>query len=176
MGMKNLVLGGITVLFGGAIAATAAWSAELSEEQERVICQLKDTVERQDRDGKKMFFLPLLGKVREGVEAPFTAKLAAEIKYTIIGVCDDNCNGLNLTLNNTNGEIIALDEKEDGVPILSFTPPSSTDYQITARPDRCTNENCEFGMLVLIPKDAEVQTAAKIPEDLYLFQLCQEEN
>lgn len=176
MGIKHLVLGGITVILGAAIAATAANSAEISEEQERVICQLKETVEGQNRDGNKLVFLPLLGKVSEGVEAPFTAKLAAEIKYTIIGVCDDNCNGLNLTLNNSNGERIALDEKEDGVPILSFTPPSSTDYQITARPDRCTNGNCEFGMLVLVPKDAEVQTAAKVPENLYLFQLCQEEN
>jgi hypothetical protein len=176
MGIKHLVLGGITVLLGGAIITTAANSAEISEEQEQVICQLKETVERQNREGKKLVFVPLLGRVSDGGQTRFTAKLIGEINYAIMGACDENCSELNLTLNNANGERIALDEKQNGMSIISFTPPSSSDYQITARIDECQAENCEFGMLFFVPNDAEVATASKVPEDLYLFQLCKEEN
>lgn len=174
MGIKHLVLGGITVFMGGAIIATAANSAEISEEQQQVICQLKETVEKQNQDGQKLVFVPLLGRVSEGVETRFTAKLNGDINYAIIGACDENCDELNLTLNNTDGERIAMDEKQDGVPIISFTPPSSNDYQITVRIDECKTGNCEFGILLFVSKDAEVVTASKVPENLYLFQLCQE--
>lgn len=174
MGIKHLVLGGITVFVGGAIIATAANSAEISEEQEQVICQLKETVEQQNQDGKKLVFVPLLGRVSAGGETRFTAKLNGEINYDIIGACDKNCDELNLSLNNADGEGIAMDKKQDGVPIISFTPPSSNDYQITVTVDECKTENCEFGILLFVPKNAEVITASKVPENLYLFQFCQE--
>ncbi|NEP46189.1 MAG: hypothetical protein F6K35_46145 [Okeania sp. SIO2H7] len=172
MKIKHLILGGITVIIGSTILVTAAKSAEITKEQEGVICQLKDTVERQNRDGNKLVFLPLLGRVSEGIETRFTAKLIAEVNYAIMGACDDNCNEFNLTLNNTNGERIAFGDRQDGMPIISFTPPFSSDYQITVRIDECRAENCEFGMLLFVPQEVEVATASKVPEDLYLFQLC----
>ena len=174
MGIKNLVLGGITLILSGAIITTVANSAEISEEQEQVICQLKETVERQNREGKKLVFVPLLGRVSTGKETRFTVQLIGEINYAIMGACDENCSELNLTLNNANGERIALDETQDGMPVISFTPPSSSGYQITAIIDECQTENCEFGILLFVAKDAEVVTASKVPENLYLFQLCQE--
>ena len=174
MKIKHLILGGIIVIIGSTILAAAGKSAEMTEEQERVICQLKDTVERQNRNGNKLVFLPLLGRLSEGGETRFTAKLIAEVNYVIMGACDDNCNEFSLTLNNSNGERIVLGEKQDGMPIISFTPPFSSDYQVTVRIDECKAENCEFGMLLFVPQEAEVATASKVPDDLYLFQLCDE--
>ncbi|NES07924.1 MAG: hypothetical protein F6K22_37140 [Okeania sp. SIO2F4] len=172
MDTKKLVLGGIGLILGGAIVATAA-SIELSLEQEQVICKLKETVEAQEKAGKKLVFWPLIGKVKEKVEVPFTAKLSSDVSYTILGVCDDNCTDLNLTLKNEQGAKIANDEKEDGIPVISFTPTKNSDYRITARPDKCTTEKCEFGMVLFVPKSVELDVASELPEELYLFKFCQ---
>ncbi len=103
MDAKKLVLGGIGLILGGAMVASAA-TIELSLEQEQVICKLKETVEAQEKAGRKLVFLPLIGKIKEKVEVPFTAKLSSNISYTILGVCDNNCSDLNLTLKNQKGK------------------------------------------------------------------------
>ncbi|MGD1715157.1 hypothetical protein [Dapis sp. BLCC M172] len=172
MDTKKLVLGGVGFVLASAIVATAA-SIELSLEQEQVICKLKETVEAQEKAGKKLVFWPLIGKIKERVEVPFTAKLSSNTSYTILGVCDDNCSDLNLTLKNEQGEKIANDEKENDIPVISFTPTENSDYRITARPDKCTTEKCEFGMVLFVPKSAELDVASELPEELYLFKFCQ---
>lgn len=173
MDTKKLVLTGVGFVLGSAMIATAA-SLELSVEQEQVICKLKETVEEQKKAGRKLVFWPLIGKVKEKAEVPFTAKLASDTSYTILGVCDDNCNDLNLTLKNEQGDNIANDEKEDGIPVISFTPTEKSDYRITARPDKCSTETCEFGMVLFVPESVELEVASDLPEELYLFKFCQQ--
>ena len=172
MDTKKLLLAGVGFVLGSAMIATAA-SIELSVEKEQVICQLKETVEEQKKAGRKLVCWPLIGKVKERVEVPFTAKLTSDISYTILGVCDDNCDDLNLTLNNEQGDKIANDEKQDGIPIISFTPTENSDYRITARPDKCSTETCEFGMVLFVPESVELEVASQLPEELYLFKFCQ---
>ncbi|NER01983.1 MAG: hypothetical protein F6K17_04695 [Okeania sp. SIO3C4] len=173
MDTKKLALGGVGLVLVSAIVATAA-SVELSVEQEQVICKLKETVEQQEKAGKKLVFWPLIGKVKERVEVPFTAKLSSNTSYTILGVCDDNCNDLNLTLKNQQGEKIANDEKQDGVPVISFTPTENNDYRITARPDKCSTEQCEFGMVLFVSESVDLDVASKLPDELRLFKFCQQ--
>ncbi|MGK7922424.1 MAG: hypothetical protein AB4080_20710 [Trichodesmium sp.] len=173
MDTKKLVLGGVSFVLASGMIGTAA-SIELSFEQEQVICKLKDTVEEQERAGNKLVFWPLIGKVKERVEVPFTAKLSSDVSYTILGVCDDNCSGLNLTLENKQGDKIDKDQKQDGVPVISFTPTENSDYRITARPDKCSTEKCEFGMALFVRESVELDVASELPEELYLFKFCQE--
>ncbi len=173
MNAKKLVLGGISLILGSAMVATAG-SVELSLEKEQVICKLKETVEVQEKAGKKLVFWPLIGKLKEKVEVPFTAKLSSDVSYTILGVCDDNCSDLNLTLKNKEGNKIANDEKQDGIPVISFTPTENSDYRITARPDKCTTEKCEFGMVLFVPKSVDLDVASELPEELYIFKFCQQ--
>jgi hypothetical protein len=173
MDTKKLVLGGVSFVLASAMIRTAA-SVELSLEQEQVICKLKDTVEQQEKAGNKLVFWPLIGKVKERVEVPFTAKLSSDVSYTILGVCDDNCNDLNLTLKNKQGDKIGNDEKQDGIPVISFTPTENSDYRITARPDKCSTEKCEFAMALFVDKSVELDVASELPEELYLFKFCQQ--
>ena len=172
MDAKKLVLGGIGLILGSAIVASAA-SVELSLEQEQIICKLKETVEAQEKVGKKLVFWPLIGKTKERVEVPFTAKLSSGVSYTILAVCDDNCSDLNLTLKNQKGNKIANDEKQDGISVISFTPTENSNYQITTRPDKCTTEQCEFGMVLFVPESVDLDIASELPDKLSLFKFCQ---
>ena len=175
MGTKKLVLGMIGSILGSAIVANAA-SVELSLEQEQVICKLKETVEAQEKAGKKLVFWPLIGKIKERVEVPFTTRLSSDVSYTILGVCDKNCSDLNLTLKNQKGDKIANDEKQDDISVISFTPAENSDYKITARPDKCTTEKCDFGMVLFAPKSVNIDIASELPEELYIFKFCQQIN
>ncbi|MEB3341748.1 hypothetical protein [Okeania sp.] len=172
MNTKKLVLGGVGFVLASAIIATAS-SAGISSEQEQVICKLKETVEAQKKAGKKLVFLPLIGNVIENREFAFTPKLSSNISYTILGVCDDNCTDLNLTLKNEKGEKITGDEKENGIPVISFTPTEDNKYKITAQPDKCTTGKCAFGMVLFVPKSADLKVASNVPEKISLFESCQ---
>lgn len=169
--IKHLVFASLTLVLSTSLIATAS-SLKLSVEQEQVICKLKDTVNKQKQEGQKLVFLPLLGKIREKVEAPFTLKMDANAEYTIIGVCNDGCQNLQLTLNNTKGEKIAQQSKDNNVTTIKYTPNESKDVILQARPEKCVGGGCEFGMVMFTPKNTKVDTASRIPEDIYLFKFC----
>jgi hypothetical protein len=169
--IKNLIFASLTLVLSTSVVATAA-AFKLSVEQEQVICKLKDTVNQQKQAGQNLVFLPLLGKIREKVEAPFTLKMDANAEYTIIGVCNDNCQNLQLTLNNAKGEKVATQSKDNAVPTIKFTPTESKDFILRAKPEKCVGGSCEFGMVMFTPKNTKVDTASRLPEDIYLFKFC----
>ncbi|MCL2925698.1 MAG: hypothetical protein MGF17_14055 [Trichodesmium sp. MAG_R04] len=175
MDAKKLVLAGIGLILGSAIVVSAS-SIELSLEQEQIICKLKDTVEAQEKVGKKLVFWPLIGKTKtkeRGEETRFTAKLFSGVSYTILAVCDDNCSDLNLTVKNEKDKKIANDEKQDGTSVISFTPTENSSYEIIARPEKCTTEQCEFGMVLFVPESVDLDVASELPDELSLFKFCQ---
>jgi hypothetical protein len=169
--IKHLILASLTLVLSTSLVATAS-SFTLSVEQEQVICKLKDTVNKHKEEGQKLVFLPLLGKIREKVEAPFTLKMDANVEYKIVGVCNDDCQNLQLTLNNTNGEKVAEQSKDSSVPTIKFTPNESKDFILRAKPEKCVGGRCEFGMVMFTAKNTKVDTASRLPEDIYLFKFC----
>ncbi|CBN57794.1 hypothetical protein PN499_16035 [Kamptonema animale CS-326] len=173
MKIKHLVLSGIALLLGATVVGTAV-AQQLTKEQNTVICRLKNEVAQQKGKGNKLVFLPLLGKVRQQVETPFRATLYPDIQYTFVGTCDENCKGLNLALKDMSGQVIATSETVDSLPVITFTPPSESEYQIGAKPGECTTtKGCNFGMGIFAPSSANVPNASKIPAELAQFQMCQ---
>jgi hypothetical protein len=173
MKIKHLILGGITFLLGATVVGTAI-AQQLTNEQKTVICNLKTQVEQQKAKGNKLVFIPLLGKVRNQVETPFRAILHPNVDYIFIGVCDENCQDLNLVLKDLNGQVMTFSKNPEGLPIIAFTPTSEGEYQIIASPGNCSiTEGCNFGMGIFAPLSANIPNASKIPSKLAQFQVCQ---
>lgn len=173
MKLKHLVISGIAVILGTAIAGTAI-SQELSADQRTVVCRLKTEVDQRKSNGQKLVFVPLLARVRKQVSSPFRATLHPDTEYVFVATCDGNCKDLNLTLTDANGQEIAASQKTGETATISFTPPSQGEYQVTAKPGECTNaEGCSFGMGIFVPTSANVPNASKIPAELAQFRLCQ---
>lgn len=173
MKLKHLVISGIAVILGTAIAGTAI-SQELTADQRTVVCRLKTEVDQRKSNGQKLVFVPLLARVRKQVSSPFRATLQPDTEYVFVATCDGNCKDLNLTLTDANGQEIAASQKTGETVTISFTPGSQGEYQVTAKPGECTNaEGCSFGMGIFVPANANVPNASKIPAELAQFRLCQ---
>ncbi|HLO50094.1 MAG TPA: hypothetical protein VK211_16890 [Kamptonema sp.] len=173
MKIKHLVLSGIALTFGAGVVGTAI-AQQLTNEQKTVVCRLKNEVAQQKGKGNKLVFLPLLGKVRKQVETPFRATLYPNIEYIFVGACDENCKDLNLRLKDLSGQVVAESQNVDGLPVITFTPPSESEYQIAAKPGECTTANgCNFGMGIFAPTSVNVPNASKLPAELAQFQMCQ---
>ncbi|NJR25617.1 MAG: hypothetical protein HC786_27500 [Richelia sp. CSU_2_1] len=173
MKLKHLVISGIAVILGTAIAGNAI-SQEFTADQRTVVCRLKTEVDQRSSNGQKLVFVPLLARVRKQVSSPFRATLHADTEYVFVATCDGNCKDLNLTLTDANGQEIAASQKTGEIATISFTPSSQGEYQVTAKPGECTNaEGCNFGMGIFVPASANVPNASKIPAELVQFRACQ---
>ncbi|MGL5063268.1 MAG: hypothetical protein ACRC62_25080 [Microcoleus sp.] len=173
MKLKHLVISGIAVILGTAIAGNAI-SQELSADQKTVVCRLKTEVDQRKSNGQKLVFVPLLSRVRKQVSSPFRATLHPDIEYVFVATCDGNCKDLNLTLTDASGQQIAASQKTGELVTISFTPPSQGEYQVTAKPGECTTaEGCSFGMGIFVPASVNVPNASKLPAELAQFRFCQ---
>ncbi len=173
MKIKHLVISGIALLLGTAIAGNAI-AQELTNDQKTAVCRLKTEVDQRKSNGQKLVFVPLLAQVRKQVSSPFRATLHPDIEYTFVATCDGNCKDLNLTLTDASGQQIAASQKTGELVTISFTPPSQGEYQLTAKPGECNNaEGCSFGMGIFVSTSASVPNASKLPAEIAQFKLCQ---
>jgi hypothetical protein len=96
------------------------------------------------RDGYAEVGMPESGTLNQGQEIQFPANLLADLDYVIAGVCDNDCENLDLFLLSPSGQEVASDVLSDAVPLLEVTPEISGDYRIGVRVLACSWEPCGF--------------------------------
>lgn len=79
----------------------------------------------------------------------YTFELKSGREYFIVGVCDQDCSDLDLTLRDENGNVVAEDELEDDAPVLRITPRWSGRFQLTVTMFACSSAPCYYGLSVL---------------------------
>ncbi|MEM8583276.1 MAG: hypothetical protein AAGF87_03350 [Bacteroidota bacterium] len=75
-------------------------------------------------------------------------KLVAGRTYRIIGVCDQDCEDLDLFLygDETIESLLESDQMTDNFPIINFTPTETKTYRIKMGMYTCTIEPCQVGV------------------------------
>ncbi|MEL6804485.1 MAG: hypothetical protein AAFO91_11980, partial [Bacteroidota bacterium] len=75
-------------------------------------------------------------------------KLIAGRTYRIIGVCDQDCEDLDLFLygDETVESLLESDQMTDNFPIINFTPTETKVYRIKMGMYTCTIEPCQVGV------------------------------
>lgn len=76
--------------------------------------------------------------------------LRTGMEYQIIGMCDDNCVDLNLSLYNSSGELLSTDSAPDDLPLLAYSPPVTGEYRVRISMRQCREQACFFGTYVLV--------------------------
>lgn len=66
--------------------------------------------------------------------------------YAIVGVCDEDCTDLDLTLLNGNGDAISNDSEPDDFPLVSVTPDRTGTYVLEVDMYACADEPCFYGV------------------------------
>jgi hypothetical protein len=67
-------------------------------------------------------------------------------EYLIEGVCDDNCNDLDLKLYNDSGNLITYDNSSEKAAAVSYTPRFSGNYRIHIIMSSCSLYFCDYGV------------------------------
>ncbi len=100
------------------------------------------------------------GFLRNGGNQSISLNLKGGATYVILGVCDQDCNDMDLVLYDASGTVIGADQAPDDVPLVSAEPTSSGSFRLEVSIPSCSIEPCGFGVLVFVGAGEEVMAEA----------------
>lgn len=86
------------------------------------------------------------GPLDNGETASDTVTLTARVTYVLVGVCDDDCSGLELGLFAANGYEVDAARRAGNAPIVRVTPRETQRYRFTVRMTGCGMNPCWYGV------------------------------
>lgn len=87
-----------------------------------------------------------VGTLADRASHGVTVMLTAGVHYTFVGVCDDDCDDLDLVLSDARGDALAADTDPDDTPLIAFTPRRTGTYSLHVYMTSCNNEPCAYGV------------------------------
>lgn len=88
------------------------------------------------------------GSLEEGQEMRFPLALSEEVEYRVVGVCDDDCENMDLALFAPDGSEADSDRLADPFPIVDANPEATDEYRLAVSMVTCTLEPCAFRVAV----------------------------
>lgn len=83
------------------------------------------------------------------VEETYEFALNADTEYQIVGVCDDDCEDLDLILRDEKGNIIARDADKDSTPVVEVTPKWTGKFKLSVQMASCKDAPCGYAFTIL---------------------------
>jgi len=133
------------MLFAASVIPTAL----LGQRWER---QVQQRVQRAIEAVGPASGLPVIqrsGMLNTDEAASFQTTLMQGRYYTIVGVCDDDCSRLQLTLVKPGGSEIAKERNSESLPALHFTPETTLSYGIRVVMEGCRWNPCWYAVAVI---------------------------
>lgn len=72
--------------------------------------------------------------------------------YIVFGVCDEDCEDVNLAMYDSAGKLVAEDTEEDDQPAMVITVRKTGKYTLEVTMATCANEPCFYGINILRKK------------------------
>ena len=89
----------------------------------------------------------IIGRMNSGASDSWTFNLPGNTSYKIFGVCDNDCDDLDIAV--LDGERkVAEDVLDDDVPIVNFSTKGETRFTVKVTMASCKSEPCFFGIAV----------------------------
>lgn len=90
------------------------------------------------------------GALDGGAEETIQINLEAGTTYAIVGVCDQDCDDMDLMLTDAAGRPIAQDILDDNVPVLRPEITRSGRYNLQVSMPACSVNPCEYGIAIFV--------------------------
>lgn len=159
MKIKHLILPTIAVLLGG-ISANQAIARELEEAEKEVEFQIQGVIQEQSKNGYELAFPRTLDTLARGAQAPKTVLLYPTNQYSIVAVCDQECEDIDLSVKDESGREVASDRNDDAVAVITLMPPVEGRYLVSVKMDKCsTRGSCHFGLGVFVKRGESAVSA-----------------
>jgi hypothetical protein len=146
--MKKLSLLGAALLgvVSSSVATPTFVAAQSSEYNRQLEVQLNESRRLYLPAGQSLVRGPLGGSLDEGGTINYSFQLVAGRSYTILGVCDNDCNDLDITLYDPAGNEVAEDVLTDDKPVASHTARRSGRYRATISMASCSTGSCFYAV------------------------------
>ena len=90
-----------------------------------------------------------IGSLRSGAHERFEVSLREGTSYRIIGVCDEDCDDLDIVLYDENGNEIDSDREDDSIPIVEVSPRWDGKFEVRVNMASCEIAPCQYGVVVM---------------------------
>jgi hypothetical protein len=124
----------------------AAPAAAQSETQQILVSQLEAATALMENDGFRPYTEFGYGRLGEDGKAVFTLVLEGGRSYAILGVCDEDCDDLDLELAEVDGNVVDSDFELDDVPIVTVDVPYGATFNLSVIMAACDASWCGYGI------------------------------
>ena len=137
---QGLVLVGVTLLapIPTTARAQSKWREQVTEQVDHAAKLLKE------RGYSKTDIFD--GSLDHDASGSLTLSLRAGRQYALLGVCDVDCNDLDLRLYGLNDIEIESDVEEDDVPVIMITPERDGKFRLKITMVECETSPCFYGV------------------------------
>ncbi|WP_225977448.1 hypothetical protein [Nostoc sp. CENA543] len=108
--------------------------------------QLVRAAKAAGQGGLRLTHDPFVGDLGGNGEDDITVNLRKGVSYAIVGVCDEDCNDIDLKLYDDNGNLIASDTETDDNPVVTVSPRWNARFKIRVVMPKCSNAPCRYGI------------------------------
>jgi hypothetical protein len=96
--------------------------------------------------GARLTADPYIGTLNNRTYKDLTITLYRGVEYALIGVCDDDCEDMDMQLYNDDGDLVKEDAQPDATPVVSVVPRRTQVYTIRMIMERCDGNPCFYGL------------------------------
>jgi len=89
---------------------------------------------------------PLVDDLNNNQSQTFNVNLRSGISYAFVGVCDEDCQDIDLRVYDENGSLVDSDTGADDYPLVTVSPRWSGQFQVKVTMANCTASTCYYGM------------------------------
>jgi hypothetical protein len=146
--MKKTILfaTALASMMATSVAAPTSVSAQSSVYNNQLDVQLRQSRSTYLPAGQSLVRGPLGGSLDQGDTINYSFQLVAGRSYTILGVCDNDCSDLDITLYDPAGNQVAEDVLTDDKPVASVTARRSGRYRATISMASCSTGACFYAV------------------------------
>ena len=136
--LLNLVLASATI--GGAMLCAGSAAAQ-TRIVDKLFARADDVY---DQHGYAKLGWERQSLLRNGAEQIFTITLTGASEYSLIGVCDADCENLDIYVADDKGVEVTRDDEPDDYPVVYIKRGGTMTVRVVMK--GCTDSPCEFGI------------------------------
>ena len=134
--------------FVALAALAAALIAAPAQAQEQIVTtQLDSAVVLMAGQGFTPADDAVRGSLDQGEDEEFELELEAGTQYFVVGVCDGDCEDMDLVLTDGDGDEVEADREMDDVPMLAIEGQSGS-FVLSVQMATCNVNPCYYGVRV----------------------------
>ena len=92
---------------------------------------------------------PKYDSLRVGEYSTYNVTLRANMKYKLLGFCDNDCNDLDIFLYDENGNEISRDTSTDSMPVADVAPKWTGQFKVKVKMYACRRNPCFLGVSII---------------------------